>query len=82
MKQKKMKSLKFRTIRFYKKKKSNVTSFATAPYRDVCDVRVESLAKWEKGLKLDKEAIWVDFFGRIEALKEQTVNFIKEEKKL
>jgi len=65
---------------YIKKKKSNVTSFATAPYRDVCNVRVESLAKWEKSLKLDKEEIWIDFFKRIETLKEQTVNFIKEEK--
>lgn len=65
---------------YIKKKKSNVTSFGTAPYRDVCNVRVESLAKWEKSLKLDKEEIWFEFFARIEQLKEQTVNFIKEEK--
>ena len=65
---------------YIKKKKSNVTSFGTAPYRDVCNVRVESLAKWEKSLKLDKEEIWFEFFARIEQLKEQTVNFIKGEK--
>lgn len=65
---------------YLKKKKSKITSFATRPYRDVCDIRVDSLLKWEKGLKLDKEDIWVDFFRRIEELKEETVNFIKEEK--
>jgi 2-polyprenyl-3-methyl-5-hydroxy-6-metoxy-1,4-benzoquinol methylase len=65
---------------YIKKKKSAVTSFATAPYRDVCNVRVESLLKWEKGLKLDKEEIWLDFFNRIEALKKETVDFIKDEK--
>lgn len=65
---------------YIKKKKSTVTSFATAPYRDVCNVRVESLLKWEKGLKLDKEEIWLDFFNRIEALKKETVDFIKAEK--
>ena len=65
---------------YIKKKKSNVTSFATAPYRDVCNVRVESLIKWEKGLKLDKEEIWLDFYNRIEALKKETVDFIKAEK--
>jgi len=65
---------------YIKKKKSAVTSFATAPYRDVCNVRVESLLKWEKGLKLDKEEIWLDFFNRIEALKKETVDFIKAEK--
>jgi 2-polyprenyl-3-methyl-5-hydroxy-6-metoxy-1,4-benzoquinol methylase len=65
---------------YIKKKKSAVTSFATAPYRDVCNVRVESLLKWEKGLKLDKEEIWLDLFNRIEALKKETVDFIKAEK--
>ena len=65
---------------YIKKKKSDVTTFATAPYRDVCNVRVESLIKWEKGLKLDKEEIWLDFFNRIEALKKETVDFIKTEK--
>jgi 2-polyprenyl-3-methyl-5-hydroxy-6-metoxy-1,4-benzoquinol methylase len=65
---------------YIKKKKSAVTSFGTAPYRDVCNVRVESLLKWEKGLKLDKEEIWLDFFNRIEALKKETVDFIKAEK--
>ena len=65
---------------YIKKKKTNVTSFATAPYRDVCNVRVESLIKWEKGLKLDKEEIWLDFYNRIEALKKETVDFIKAEK--
>ncbi len=65
---------------YIKKKKSDVTTFATAPYRDVCNVRVESLIKWEKGLKLDKEKIWLDFFNRIKELKKQTVDFIKTEK--
>ena len=65
---------------YIKKKKSGVTTFATAPYRDVCNVRVESLIKWEKGLKLDKEEIWLDFYNRIEALKKETVDFIKAEK--
>jgi SAM-dependent methyltransferase len=65
---------------YIKKKKSDVDTFATAPYRDVCNVRVESLIKWEKGLKLDKEEIWLDFYNRIEALKKETVDFIKAEK--
>jgi SAM-dependent methyltransferase len=65
---------------YIKKKKSDVSTFATAPYRDVCKVRVESLIKWEKGLKLDKEEIWLDFYNRIEALKKETVDFIKAEK--
>lgn len=65
---------------YIKKKKSNTSSFATAPYRDVCNIRIESLLKWEKTLKLDKEEIWLDFYKRIEDLKQETVNFIKQER--
>ena len=65
---------------YIKKKKSNLSSFATAPYRDVCNIRIESILKWEKSLKLDKEEIWLDFYKRIEDLKQETVNFIKQEK--
>ncbi|MBN2459189.1 methyltransferase domain-containing protein [Candidatus Woesearchaeota archaeon] len=54
--------------------------FSTAPHRDVCEMRVESILKYEETLKLDKPGIWLDFFKRIEALKKQTVDFIKNEK--
>jgi len=65
---------------YIKKKRSNVNTFSTAPYRDVCNVRIDSLIKWERSLKLDEKEIWLDFFKKIETLKTKTVNFIKEEK--
>jgi ubiquinone/menaquinone biosynthesis C-methylase UbiE len=65
---------------YIKKKRSNVNTFSTAPYRDVCNVRIDSLIKWERSLKLDEKEIWIDFFKKIETLKAKTVNFIKEEK--
>lgn len=65
---------------YIKKDISNESSFASAPHRDVCKVRLESLSLWEEGLKLHEEKIWFDFFDRIEKLKEETVNFIKTEK--
>jgi ubiquinone/menaquinone biosynthesis C-methylase UbiE len=65
---------------YIKKKVSDAQTFATAPYRDVCSVRIESLLSWEKTLKLNEKEIWLDFFVQIERLKKETVDFIKQEK--
>lgn len=65
---------------YVKKSTSNLSTFASRPYRDVCNVRIESLLSWESSLKLDQVDTWIDFYNRIEQLKEQTLNFIKDEK--
>lgn len=65
---------------YIKKEISDITTFSTAPYRDVCEVRMLSLVNWENSISFDKEDIWLDFFERIKELKEKTVSFIKEEK--
>jgi hypothetical protein len=62
------------------KENSDKTKFATQPYRDVCDFRINSLLKYEESLKLDSVDTWVDFYKRINDLKEKTVSFIKSEK--
>jgi len=69
------------SFRIYVKKSiANLSTFASRPYRDVCNVRINSLLEWESNLKLDEVNTWVEFYKKIEQLKEQTVNFIKEEK--
>jgi len=66
---------------YVQKNIANVTSFGTSPLRDVCNFRVESLLEYEnRHYNIGKPAIWKKFMNDIEALKEQTVNFIKEEK--
>lgn len=62
------------------KDNANVKTFATQPYRDVCNVRIKSLLEYEKNLKLDQPEIWHDFYNRILDLKEKTLSFIKTEK--
>src|SRR3989338_8864328 len=62
------------------KKDADVTKFATTPYRDVAEFRVESLLKHEKTLKLDKVVTYKKFYKSILALKKKTVDFIKKEK--
>ena len=69
------------SFRIYAKKSTaNLSTFASRPYRDVCNVRINSLLEWESGLKLDQVETWLEFYDRIEQLKEQTVNFIKQAK--
>jgi hypothetical protein len=62
------------------KENADKTKFATQPYRDVCNFRINSLLSYEKTLKLDETEIWLDFFDNINKLKEETLNFIKSEK--
>ena len=68
------------SFRVFIKKKGKDCNFYTQPYRDVANFRVDSLLEYEKTLKLDEKETWGDFFKRINQLKEQTVNFIKQEK--
>ena len=69
------------SFRIYAKKSTaNLSTFASRPYRDVCNVRINSLLEWESNLKLDQVDTWLAFYDRIEKLKQKTVDFIKEEK--
>lgn len=56
-------------------------TFASAPYRDVARMRVNSILAYEKSLHLQKKKIYMDFWKDINSLKKQTVDFIKKEKK-
>lgn len=60
---------------------ANPATFATAPYRDVARMRVDSILEYEKSLNLRKKKIYMDFWKDINLLKKQTVAFIKKEKK-
>ena len=58
----------------------NIKTFGTQPHRDICKFRVESLLEYEKTLELDSTKTWMEFFDRINGLKEITLDFIKNEK--
>ena len=65
---------------YIKKENSDETKFATRPFRDVCNVRVETILNWEQTQNLDSENTWIDFYQRVQDLKKETVDFIKQEK--
>jgi SAM-dependent methyltransferase len=68
------------SFRVFVKKTGQEQHFHTQPYRDVCDFRINSLLQYEKTLGLDKVETWVNFYHKINELKEKTVKFIKQEK--
>lgn len=66
---------------YVQKESSDVSSFGTSPLRDVCNFRLESLLEYEnKYYDMSNINVWKNFQANIEALKQQTVSFIKEEK--
>jgi SAM-dependent methyltransferase len=66
----------FRT--YIQKKKANVHSFGSSPYRDVANMRIQALREYEKTLKLDKQDAYMDFSSKIQLLKMKTAEFIKD----
>lgn len=65
---------------YIRKTKADKTLFATAPYRDVANMRVESIRAMEEKNDLRNQETYTKFYKEICDLKEQTVAFIKAEK--
>jgi len=66
---------------YVQKNIADINSFGTGPLRDVCNFRIQSLLEYENAhCDISKPEIWEQFVNNIEALKKQTVDFIKEEK--
>ena len=69
------------SFRIYVMKKSaDITKFSTQPHRDVCNFRIKATLEYEKILNLDSVDTWINFFDKINELKEKTVSFIVSEK--
>ena len=68
------------SFRLYIKKSGKEKSFYTQPYRDVCNFRINSLLNYESTLNLDSVNTWIDFYNRINELKDITLDFVKKAK--
>ncbi|MEK7177175.1 MAG: methyltransferase domain-containing protein [Patescibacteria group bacterium] len=55
-------------------------TFASAPYRDVAKMRVDSILAYEKVLGLNNKKVYQKFWKEIHKLKKKTISFIKKEK--
>jgi hypothetical protein len=67
------------SIRVYiQHKNAAVTSFGTAPLRDVCNFRIAALLEYEKNnYDLTNIDLWNKFASNLESLKNQVVDFIR-----
>lgn len=60
--------------------KLKISDILTQQYIDVSNYRINSILEYEKKLNLNDEQTWINFFNKIEELKENTISFIKKEK--
>ncbi len=65
---------------YIRKNDANPSTFGSAPYRDVAEYRVESILSHEDKLALNNPQTYADFFENMDALRKETVAFIKQEK--
>lgn len=66
---------------YVQKKNALIESFGTAPLRDVCKFRLESIRIFENNFyDISNPKVWHKFQQNIDRLKQQTVDFIKAEK--
>ena len=65
---------------YVRKDASDEHLFATAPYRDVCEIRIKSLLEYESKLNLSEPETYTSWFKKILELKRETVDFIKSER--
>lgn len=63
---------------YFQKNIANRDSFGTAPLRDVCNVRVDSILEYEKNVcNIRDELVWQKFSARLNTLRNNVVTFIK-----
>lgn len=56
------------------------SSFASAPLRDVCRMRVSQIYEYERSRPIDSEQTWSDFSRRLNKLRDDVVNFVRKAK--
>ena len=64
---------------YIRKDKSDDTKFKSSPFRDVANFRLESLRQYEQNIGANTFEFYKKFYDDILKLKEQTVEFIKNE---
>ena len=65
---------------YIRKKGADATRFATAPYRDVAEMRIEGILAFEEKMDLRNPNTYMDFYTKIQALKKETMEFITKAK--
>jgi SAM-dependent methyltransferase len=65
---------------YFQKEIAKPTSFATAPLRDVCNYRIETILNYEKNcLDISDPLTWKVFSQRLDYLKYQVTSFVRDQ---
>jgi len=65
---------------YIRKNKADPTTFATAPYRDVANFRMQSILSYEDTLELKNPKTYINFYKKSCTLRDKTLVFMKAEK--
>lgn len=65
---------------YARKSTADLSLFASAPYRDVAEYRVQSILEYEKTLHLTDTRTYLDFYKKACDLRDQTLAFMRAEK--
>jgi SAM-dependent methyltransferase len=66
---------------YLQKDTANKNTFGTAPLRDVCDVRIQSILEYEKSVcDIRDKKVWKKFEKQINKLKSEVVDFVNKAK--
>lgn len=67
---------------YFRKQHAKDSKFASAPLRDVCDVRVSSILAYEQNvINIRKASIWENFESRLRKMKEELSEIIRDIKR-
>jgi NDP-4-keto-2,6-dideoxyhexose 3-C-methyltransferase len=64
---------------FARKIGADPAGWATAPFRDVADVRVRSLWEWEMHAGVNMPAVWARFWHHLQGLRDDVTGFIRQQ---
>jgi SAM-dependent methyltransferase len=63
---------------YFQKTKGNPRVFGTAPFRDVCNVRIQGMMELEEWYTAANWKLWRDFGEEIQNLRKEVVDYIRE----
>jgi hypothetical protein len=63
---------------YLQKHTARASSFASAPLRDVCSMRVQQILDWEQTHGITNAATWHRFSDNLEKLKQDVVGFVRQ----
>lgn len=65
---------------YLQKETGNRRVFGTAPFRDVCNMRIQGMMELESWYSVNNVELWADFAQELSQLRDDVVSFIRDER--